>query len=416
MIFLNFLYLVRPIVGYLCKNAIFFFNHLTPIFVPLNPALMLDILLTASVSFIITFLAIPVILQIAEQKKLFDIPDERKLHAQAVASLGGVGIFGGFLLSALLAVQVHANPEFQYFFAAALVIFFLGLKDDIIVLSASKKFIGQVIAASILIHLGGIRIDSMHGFLGFEQIPVAFSYALSYLTIIVIINSFNLIDGIDGLAASLGVMTMLVFGTYFSIVGLQAYALLAYSLCGSLVAFLIFNHHPAKIFMGDSGSLMIGLINSIMVIKFINVSADATVTIPVTASVAVGVSVLFLPLIDTLRVFAIRIYHGRSPFTPDRNHIHHLLLGWGLNHAAVTLVCLSINIGFLIVTWSVRSLGSTVILIGMILVSLGGFAFLYYGRPRKGMFITRRVTGATELKTASKVVTLTPEAVSAENN
>jgi len=377
---------------------------------------MLDILLTASVSFIITFLAIPVILQIAEQKKLFDIPDERKLHAHAVASLGGVGIFGGFLLSALLAIQVHANPEFQYFFAAALVIFFLGLKDDIIVLSASKKFIGQVIAASILIHLGGVRIDSMHGFLGFEQIPVAFSYALSYLTIIVVINSFNLIDGIDGLAASLGVMTMLVFGTYFSIVGLQAYALLAYSLCGSLVAFLIFNHHPAKIFMGDSGSLMIGLINSILVIKFINVSADPTVSIPVTASVAIGVSVLFLPLVDTLRVFAIRIYHGRSPFTPDRNHIHHLLLARGLNHAAVTLVCLSINIGILIATWSVRSLGSTAILSGMVLLSLAGFAFLYYGRPRKGMVITRRMTGATELKTSSKVVTLTPEAISAENN
>ena len=223
---------------------------------------MLDVLLTASVSFIISFLAIPVVLQIAEQKKLYDIPDERKVHTRPVASLGGVGIFGGFLLASLLSIQGHLSPEFQYFFAAALVIFFLGLKDDLMVLSASKKFVGQVIPASILIHLGGIRLDSMYGLLGFDTVPEGFGLALSYLTIIVVINSFNLIDGIDGLAASLGILTMLVFGTYFFAIEQQAYALLAFAMAGSLVAFLIFNHHPAKIFMGDSGSLMIGLVNA----------------------------------------------------------------------------------------------------------------------------------------------------------
>ena len=377
---------------------------------------MLDILLTAAVSFIIAFLAIPVILQIAEQKKLFDIPDERKLHAQAVASLGGVGIFSGLLLSSLLAIDVSSNPEFQYFFAAALVIFFLGLKDDIIVISATKKFIGQIVAASIIIHLGGIRIDSMHGFLGVDQLPLAVSYAISYLTIILVINSFNLIDGVDGLAASLGIMTTLVFGSYFFMIGSTAYALLAFSLCGSLVAFLIYNHHPAKIFMGDSGSLMIGLIASILVIRFISVASDPFVRLPVSSSVAVGISVLFLPLLDTLRVFAIRIFNGRSPFTPDRNHIHHLLLAWGLNHAAVTLVCVTINICFLAITWSARSLGSTPILLAMLCTSLIGIALLYYFRPRKGMVITRGLTGTTALKTPSKVVTLTHEPVKAENN
>ena len=377
---------------------------------------MLDILLTAAVSFIITFLAIPVILTIADQKKLFDVPDERKLHTHAVASLGGVGIFSGFLLSALLAIQINGNPEFQYYFAAALVIFFLGLKDDIIVLSATKKFIGQLIAASILIHLGGVRIEGMHGFLGLDELPAGFSYAISYLTIILVINSFNLIDGIDGLAASLGIMTMLVFGTYFFMNENLAYALLAYAMCGSLVAFLIFNHHPAKIFMGDSGSLMIGLVASILVIKFITVSSGPFVKVPVTSVVAVGVSVLFLPLVDTLRVFAIRIFNGRSPFTPDRNHIHHLLLGWGFNHAAVTLICLSVNILFLMLTWSARSLGSTIVLIGMTALALIGIACLYYLRPRKGMVITRGIGGSTELKTPSKVVTLIHETVNPENN
>lgn len=124
---------------------------------------MLEILLTSSISFIITFLAIPVVLDIAEQKRLFDVPDERKVHTHTVTSLGGVGIFGGFLLAALLSIQSQFNAEFQYFFAAAIVIFFLGLKDDLVVLSASKKFFGQIIAASILIHLGGIRLDSKIG-------------------------------------------------------------------------------------------------------------------------------------------------------------------------------------------------------------------------------------------------------------
>jgi UDP-GlcNAc:undecaprenyl-phosphate/decaprenyl-phosphate GlcNAc-1-phosphate transferase len=375
---------------------------------------VLDLLLTASVSFIISFLAIPVVLQIANQKKLYDVPDERKVHTHAVASLGGVGIFGGFLLASLLSIQGLVNPEFQYYFAAALVIFFLGLKDDLVVLSASKKFIGQMVAASILIHLGEIRIDSMYGLFGFYELPEGFALALSYLTIIVIINSFNLIDGIDGLAASLGILTMLIFGTYFFINGYQAYALLAYALAGSLVAFLIFNHHPAKIFMGDSGSLMIGLINAILVIKFINTASDPTVNVPVVSAVAVGFSILIIPLLDTLRVFAIRIFNGRSPFTPDKNHIHHLLLSWGLGHSAVTLVCVVLNIGFVIFAYMGRSWGSTTLLLSMLALAFTGFAMLYYRRPKRTMVIAKRLDGSTELKTTSKVVTLTQEAATAD--
>ena len=370
---------------------------------------MLDVLLTASVSFIISFLAIPVILQIADQKKLYDVPDERKVHTHPVASLGGVGIFGGFLLASLLSIQGHLNPEFQYFFAAALVIFFLGLKDDLIVLSASKKFVGQMVAASILIHLGGIRLDSMHGLFGFEQLPEGFALALSYLTIIVVINSFNLIDGVDGLATSLGILTMLIFGTYFFMVGYQAYALLAFALTGSLVAFLIFNHHPAKIFMGDSGSLMIGLVNAILVIKFINVANEPSIAVPIESAVAIGFSILIVPLLDTLRVFALRIFNGRSPFTPDRNHVHHLLLGWGLGHAAVTATCVAINISFVALAYAGRSMGSTSLLLIMLTLSFAGFGLLYYRKPLRTMVIAKGVGGPAEIKTPSKVVTLTQE-------
>lgn len=378
---------------------------------------MLDILLTASVSFIITFLAIPVIMQIAEQKKLYDIPDERKVHTRLVASLGGIGIFAGFLFASLLSIQGYLNPEFQYFFAASLVVFFVGLKDDIMILSATKKFIGQIIAASILIHLGGIRLDSMHGLLGFEQLPEGFSLALSYLTIIVVINSFNLIDGVDGLASSLGILTMIVFGSYFFAIEYQAYALLAFAMAGSLVAFIIFNHHPAKIFMGDSGSLMIGLINAVLVIKFINVANSPFVSVQIPAAVAIGFAILIVPLLDTLRVFSIRIASGRSPFTPDRNHIHHLLLDNGLSHAAVTFTCVAINVCFIVMAWLGRSLGPNYLLLALISLAFTGIGLLYYNKNRRKMVVAKRLDGATELKRASKVVTLTKETKQlADNN
>lgn len=378
---------------------------------------MLDILLTASVSFIITFLAIPVILQVAEKKKLYDIPDERKVHTRLVASLGGVGIFGGFILASLLSIQGQFNYEFQYFFAAAFIIFFLGLKDDLMILSATKKFIGQIMAASILIHLGGIRLDSMYGLFGFEQLPEGFGLALSYLTIIVVINSFNLIDGVDGLAASLGILSMLVFGSYFFAVNMQAYALFSFSLAGSLIAFMIFNHYPAKIFMGDSGSLLIGLVNSILVIKFINVAHDPSVAMPISSSVAIGFSILIVPLLDTLRVFSIRIIKGRSPFTPDRNHVHHLLLDRGLSHAAVTFICIGINIGFIMLAWLGRSIGTTLLLSIMLILAFSGIGFLYFYRRRRSMVIAKDTNGVASLKTTSKkVVTLTKEAQAAEKN
>ncbi len=372
---------------------------------------MLDILLTASVSFIITFMAVPVVLEIAEKKKLYDVPDARKLHTRPVASLGGIGIFGGFLLACLLSIQGYISPEFQYYFAAALVIFFLGLKDDLMILSASKKFAGQIIAASILIHLGGIRLDSMHGIFGFEDVPEAFGLALSYLTIILVINSFNLIDGVDGLASSLGILTCSVFGVYFFAVDYQAYAVMAFAMAGSLLAFMIFNHHPAKIFMGDSGSLMIGLVNSILVIKFINVAYDPLAAIPVSSAVAIGIAILIVPLLDTLRVFSIRILNAKSPFTPDRNHIHHFLLDRGLGHAEVTFTCVGINIAFILIAWFARGLGPNLLLAVILLLAIAGIGFLYYSRNRKTMVVAKggSISKTAAIKTTSKIVTLTKE-------
>ncbi|HEY0432364.1 MAG TPA: MraY family glycosyltransferase [Chitinophagaceae bacterium] len=376
---------------------------------------MLDVLLTGSVSFIITFLAIPIVLQIAEEKRLFDVPDERKVHKVPVPSLGGVGIFGGFLLASLLSISSRQNYEFQYFFAASVLIFFLGLKDDLVVLSALKKFLGQVVAASILIHLGGVRITSMHGLFGFTEISEGVSFALSYLTIIVVINSFNLIDGIDGLAGTLGLLTMVLFGSYFFAAHMPAYALMAFAMAGSLLAFLIFNHHPAKIFMGDSGSLMIGLVNSILVIKFISVADSPAIAVPLESAVVIGIAVLIVPLVDTLRVFSIRIFRGNSPFTPDRNHVHHRLLERGFRHPAITFLCLGLNLAFIMVAYFGRSLGPTYLLLVMLSRSMCGLGVLFYfRRPKPQMFVAKHLDEDAYSKIAPKVVTITKETAVAE--
>lgn len=367
----------------------------------------LDILLTASVAFIITFLSIPVVMQVAEKKKLYDIPDERKLHTRLIASLGGVGIFAGFILASLLSIQGSINPEFQAYFAAAIVIFFLGLKDDIMILSASKKFVGQLLAASIIIHLGDLRLDSLHGLFGVEKVSEGFGLAITYLTIIVVMNSFNLIDGVDGLAASLGILSMIIFGIYFFFADMQAYALLSFAMAGSLTAFIIFNHHPAKIFMGDSGSLMVGMINSILVIKFILVADKPLATVPMNAVVAIGFAILIVPLLDTLRVFSVRIINGRSPFSPDRNHIHHLLLDRGLNHAAVTFTCVAINVLFILLAYFGQPLGPNYLLFIMLSIAFSGLGVLYYQKARKRLVVSKDINGKVEIKRTSKIFDLT---------
>ena len=374
---------------------------------------MLDVLLTGSASFVITFLAIPVIIRIAEEKKLFDIPDGRKLHKNPIASLGGVGIFSGFFLAALLSISLNANHEFQYYFAAALVIFILGLKDDIIALSPTKKFIGQLIAAGIVIHLAGVRITSMHGLFGIGELPNLVSICLSYLTVILVINAFNLIDGVDGLAGMLGLLTTSVFGTYFILAGMPAYALFSFALGGSLLAFLIFNYNPAKIFMGDCGSLLLGLTNAILAVKFIEVAGNQTVSFPIQSAVAVGISVLIIPLLDTVRVFSIRIYKGRSPFSPDRNHIHHLLLDRGLGHKHVSLFCFLLNIVFITLAYFGRHLGPTYLLCTMSGICFTFLAVLIYSKKPSRVIVvnsTPLVQNTKQvLEPTAKVVSINTE-------
>ena len=205
---------------------------------------------------------------------------------------------------------------------------------------------------------------------------------ISLFTIVVITNSFNLIDGVDGLAGSLGLLTTLIFGTYFFYAGELTYAVMSFALSGSIIGFLIFNHSPAKVFMGDTGSLLLGLVNSILVIKFINTAGNPSGNFPLQSAPAIGFSILMIPLFDTLRVFGLRIIQRRSPFSPDRTHVHHFLLDLGLSHRMVTITCVLVNITFILIAFFMRSLGATIVLGFLLLSAFIFIGIIYYSRPK----------------------------------
>lgn len=374
---------------------------------------MLEILISIAISFTVTYYAIPAIISIANHKKLYDVPDVRKVHVTPIPSLGGIAIFAGFSLSCLYAIAPSNTAGIQYFIAASIVIFFLGLKDDIMIISPLKKLIGQMMATFLVVYKGGVQLQSMHGFLGINEIPEVVSLPLTYFTILVIINSFNLIDGIDGLAGCLGVMVTALTGFYFYHVNMMPFAILALSLCSSLVAFLIYNYHPAKIFMGDTGSLLLGLISSILVIKFINV-APTQISFPISASPAVGFSILIIPLLDTLRVFFMRVVNRRSPFSPDRNHIHHILLDKGLSHPKIALTLLCLNLLFVMIAYSGRGFGSTWLISLFVFMYFVSLAFLKYFSAKPRESVKPQNKPSLKLISSTKIITLANDSVRIE--
>lgn len=371
-----------------------------------------NLLLSGGLSFLITFFSIPVIIEVAKEKKFYDEPGERKVHKAVIPTLGGLGIFAGFIVSVLLGVPAGSAGVLQYFVAALMVIFFLGIKDDILVLSATKKFIGQLVAAGIIIKFGGVQITNMHGFLGIYEIPHTPSVLLSLFTIVVITNSFNLIDGVDGLAGSLALMTSTIFGIYFLFTSQHMYAVMAFGLSGSLLGFLIYNFSPAKIFMGDTGSLLIGLLNAVFVIKFIAVASEPGYYF-IASAPAIGFAILMVPLFDTLRVVSLRVISRRSPFSPDRNHIHHFLLDLGMSHKMIALICVLTNILFIALAYSLRSFGTNFVIGSLSTTSIVLVSFIYYRRRPKA---TPAITLSSSTRKGSlikprKILTLAGEAV-----
>ena len=351
---------------------------------------MFDIIPSFITAFVISFFAIPSIIKIAVAKNLYDEPDERRSHKERTPSLGGIGIFAGLIFSITYWIPFDScvNPQHEYIkyiLCAYIIIFLIGAKDDIIPLTPIKKFLGQLLAAFILVYKANIRLSSLYGIFGINDIPEWISIPLSVFTIIVIINAFNLIDGINALAGTIGIITCAAFGTWFYLHGRLDLAVLAAANTGAVLAFLYYNVTPARIFMGDTGSLIVGLSASILSISFIESNKTWHEEWFIESVPAVAVGILIIPLFDTLRVFILRAMRGKSPFHPDRTHVHHLLIDIGFTHLQATAVLALVNIFFIALAYLLRQLGSTelmIILFGLAGILTGMLFYLVYRKKR----------------------------------
>jgi len=311
---------------------------------------MAILILVFITSFVVVLYSTPSLIKVAVLKRLIDLPTEdRKIHKRAIPTIGGIIIYAATLFSFSLWYNIddlheydqiyESVKEFKILVATSLVLFFVGVKDDIIGTAPVKKLFANILVGLILILMGDIRITGLHGVFGVNEIPQWGSIFLSLFTYIVVVNAMNLIDGIDGLAAGVGLIAASVFGTWFIFANEYTLASLSFSLAGALLGFLIFNFSPAKIFMGDSGSLIIGMFICVLSIKLIEypVTRINDFWIHISNPILV-IAALSYPLTDTLRIFVIRAIKGQSPFAADRNHLHHRLLDCGYSHTKTVII------------------------------------------------------------------------------
>jgi len=351
-----------------------------------------DIILAFLTAFTLTYFAIPSIIKVAKIKNLCDEPGERRSHTESTPSLGGVAIFAGVIFSIILWTPFNVFGDLQYILCAFIIIFLVGARDDIVPVSPTKKLIAQFSATCILVFKSNVVITSMYGLFGIGDLDIYVSYIFSIFTILVIINAFNLIDGINGLSGSIGTLISLTFGTWFILIDRLELAVIAFTLAGSTIAFLKYNVTPARIFMGDTGSLLLGIVCSILAIKFLEWNktimtvAEYSYLKPfaVKSVPAVAIGIMILPLFDTLRVFLMRAMRGRSPMSPDRNHIHHLLIDFGFSHMNATGILVAVNTLFILMAFNLQQIGSfnLILLIVGLMTLLTGILFYFVRQKR----------------------------------
>lgn len=324
-------------------------------------------------SLLICYRVIPSVIDLARKKKLYDEPNHRSSHTTVIPSLGGVAIFLGFSLAILTFSNGFMIHELKYIIAATIIMFGLGIKDDIMEISPKKKLAGQIFAALIVIIMGNIRFTNFHGIFGIHELNYLSSVLFTVFVIIVVTNGFNLIDGIDGLASGISGLCTLSFGIWFFITGNYEYVVFSASLLGALISFFRFNvfGKDKKIFMGDTGSMILGLLISILVIRFNELNIYPDFKYAVQAAPAISIAILAVPLFDTIRVMLIRIKNKKSPFQPDKNHVHHRMINLGYKHAAASVRIMAVNILFIGTAFLLNWTGNAVLL--SIVICMGAF-------------------------------------------
>ncbi|RZK63127.1 MAG: undecaprenyl/decaprenyl-phosphate alpha-N-acetylglucosaminyl 1-phosphate transferase [Hymenobacter sp.] len=343
----------------------------------MNTTLIIHLTLATLWALLIAAFAVPSIIYIAHLKNLFDAPNNRSVHKQPTPRLGGVAVLAGFLSA--LTIFAPLTNGVQHLLAGCLLLFFVGLKDDLVTVSVAKKFVGQLLATGVVMLMADVRITSFQGILGIGTLPVGLSYGFTFVAIVGITNAINLIDGLDGLAGTIVLIISGTLGYYFYQYGGSAfgnYAFVAVCLMGGILGFLRYNFHKANIFMGDTGSLVCGFIVSILAIQFIELGNAPGQPLG-GASPAVALGILFVPLFDTSRVFLLRMLAGKSPFSPDKNHVHHRVLALGFSQISTVLLLGLLNIVVILFVTNFSYLGNLP-LIGM-LVALGVALSVFLG-------------------------------------
>lgn len=335
----------------------------------------LVILFAVAIPFFITYISIPTIITVSHKLGLYERLNGRTSHHGKVPSLGGVAIFAALVIAGSLLASHSSVYRFQYILGAMAILFFTGVKDDLLVLDPRKKLFAQLLAVGIVVVLGNLRITSFHGFANIHEIPYLVSVLFTMFVFVVIINGFNLIDGIDGLAAGVAVVVSVTFGIWFALTGHFEYALVPFGLAASLIAFLRYNlfSRSKKIFLGDTGALCIGLIVGVVSVKYLEFAPTASGNVA-SAAPAIVFGILIVPLFDTLRVFMLRIFEGGSPFSADRKHIHHKLLDLGNSHAAATSMIIGANLLMVGVVFLLQGLGN-ILLLAIVLVLASGLSY-----------------------------------------
>lgn len=280
-------------------------------------------------SFLLTYFIIPKIIGIAFYKQLMVKPNSRSSHVNQIPNLGGIAFYITYMFGIYFLSKIYPINFSSALTLSLLILFFVGLKDDLVILSPITKLIAQSISICIILFEPNFHITNLHGFFGIQEISTLITLPISFLLMLTIINAYNLIDGIDGLAASIGIFIFSCLGVIFYSLNMNYELGISLILIASLVAFLRYNMSvKSKIFMGDTGSLIIGFIIATLIIRLLAIDDQTVNQLPFLPQnlLLVIISIIIVPLFDTIRVFFIRVLNGVSPLTADRNHIHHILI------------------------------------------------------------------------------------------
>jgi UDP-GlcNAc:undecaprenyl-phosphate GlcNAc-1-phosphate transferase len=291
--------------------------------------------------FVFTWLTIPRIAEVVRKYKIFRKPSERDLHWRFVPKLTGLSFYVALLVVAFAFVPFVDVQRLILVLGAGAIVVYVGIRDDIYQLRPIIKLILQLVAISFFAFGDDLVVRNLHGFLNIYELPVGVDYFLTFFIGVFMINAFNLCDGIDGLAAMLGIVMSVCYGSIFYIVGDYLFLSFCVILIGCLFAFLRFNlSHKNKVFMGDTGSLFLGFMFYLFTMYFVtNESVILSVFVPHKSLVSLAALCIFIvPILDSGSVFFSRVLHRKSPFKPDNNHVHHLVLHFTKNHVMSSLI------------------------------------------------------------------------------